>query len=545
MIALWMLYAVVLASIVGAVALCADRVCRLAARATRATWAVALVISCLAPVVLALRPTSTRLQSAPAAGVAPRQTAALDSLLAQAHIVTDVQSADVWRGVDVALVAVWIVASGIVLGWLVLSRRQLRLSLRHWPATSVDGETVLVAPDVGPAALAESGGRIVLPRWALGMDASHRALMLAHERSHLVARDPQLVAGATGLLVLMPWNPALWWQYRRLRLAVEIDCDARVLRRHPDVARYGALLLDVARRAPATGLRFAAAFSAPTPTTALERRIRSMTARRPSHVALRAVGVLALGTGLTVAACETPHPTGLRPESQVKLTEVRGTPLAKVVADDDLARVKAMIANELPQLAVATGQPRMVYLVEDASGRVIKSAAGAALPTGGDNSSAEARTREKRMMEESLGSVEADKIASVNVFKLAPGRVAPDSTNVVLVKLKAAGALKEELREATIEKPQNTLEAKRSAEVRQVAGAKIILDGKAVQPLYIVDGAEFTPTADAKTRLGGLDPKDIESVEVLKGAAAALKYGDRAQNGVIVVTTKLRKTTQY
>jgi hypothetical protein len=29
----------------------------------------------------------------------------------------------------------------------------------------------------------------------------------------------------------MAWNPLLWWQWNRLRLAIELDCDLRVLRR--------------------------------------------------------------------------------------------------------------------------------------------------------------------------------------------------------------------------------------------------------------------------------------------------------------------------
>lgn len=50
-------------------------------------------------------------------------------------------------------------------------------------------------------------------------------------------------------------------------------------------------------------------------------------------------------------------------------------------------------------------------------------------------------------------------------------------------------------------------------------------------PLYVVDGF---PTGG----LNNFDPKDIESVEVLKDAAAAAIYGSRAANGVILITTK-------
>lgn len=50
-------------------------------------------------------------------------------------------------------------------------------------------------------------------------------------------------------------------------------------------------------------------------------------------------------------------------------------------------------------------------------------------------------------------------------------------------------------------------------------------------PLYVIDGF---PAGG----LNSFDPKDIESVEVLKDAAAASIYGSRAANGVILITTK-------
>src|SRR6266487_6960503 len=56
------------------------------------------------------------------------------------------------------------------------------------------------------------------------------------------------ISTSAAALVLMPWNPALWWQVRRLRLAVEIDCDGRVLARGGTPPEYFELLLQVGRR---------------------------------------------------------------------------------------------------------------------------------------------------------------------------------------------------------------------------------------------------------------------------------------------------------
>ncbi|MCB0790652.1 MAG: SusC/RagA family TonB-linked outer membrane protein [Flavobacteriales bacterium] len=78
------------------------------------------------------------------------------------------------------------------------------------------------------------------------------------------------------------------------------------------------------------------------------------------------------------------------------------------------------------------------------------------------------------------------------------------------------------------------------------------------QPLYVVDGvfmdnSSIVPGLNAVTdaqaggnpvqdnmsnRIADLDPADIESVEVLKGATAAAIYGSRAAAGVVVITTK-------
>ena len=53
-------------------------------------------------------------------------------------------------------------------------------------------------------------------------------------------------------------------------------------------------------------------------------------------------------------------------------------------------------------------------------------------------------------------------------------------------------------------------------------------------PLYVIDGV-------AGGNLDGINPNDIESIDILKDAASAAIYGARAANGVILVTTKQGK----
>jgi TonB-linked SusC/RagA family outer membrane protein len=77
--------------------------------------------------------------------------------------------------------------------------------------------------------------------------------------------------------------------------------------------------------------------------------------------------------------------------------------------------------------------------------------------------------------------------------------------------------------------------------------------GENNQPLYIVDGVPIDNTGlsndssatskwfdgrDSGDGISSINPNDIESLTVLKGAAAAALYGSRALNGVILITTK-------
>ena len=74
------------------------------------------------------------------------------------------------------------------------------------------------------------------------------------------------------------------------------------------------------------------------------------------------------------------------------------------------------------------------------------------------------------------------------------------------------------------------------------AGSQIIIRGIASintsqnnEPLFIMDGM---PISGGGSAAADINPNDIESVTVLKGAAAAALYGQDAANGVIMITTK-------
>ncbi|OQP58716.1 SusC/RagA family protein [Niastella vici] len=87
-----------------------------------------------------------------------------------------------------------------------------------------------------------------------------------------------------------------------------------------------------------------------------------------------------------------------------------------------------------------------------------------------------------------------------------------------------------------------------------IRGGNSTSDGRQNQPLFVIDGVIYdnstTVTGNTGTdglsrsnttysnRVMDINPEDIESLSVLKGAAAAALYGSRAADGVIIITTK-------
>jgi TonB-linked SusC/RagA family outer membrane protein len=67
------------------------------------------------------------------------------------------------------------------------------------------------------------------------------------------------------------------------------------------------------------------------------------------------------------------------------------------------------------------------------------------------------------------------------------------------------------------------------------------------QPLYVIDGVQITVQEigsgllSSNSPLSGLNPADIETMNILQGPSATALYGSRGTNGVIVITTKRGK----
>jgi TonB family protein len=145
------------------------------------------------------------------------------------------------------------------------------------------------------------------------MEEQALGLILDHESEHLEAGDLRLLVLASVFPVVFPWSLPTWWMWHRLRLAVEGDCDLRVLKRNPLATRaYMELLLSVGRRLP-QGRVAAAMLSEPERT--LARRIRTMTTPIPRRPFLRGVLLIAVGALLIGVACAVPGPLAVEEEA--------------------------------------------------------------------------------------------------------------------------------------------------------------------------------------------------------------------------------------
>lgn len=586
MIAAWLTWSAAAGLLLAAAARLGEAALRRLGWPTRGAWALALALGVALPPVAWLQARDGARQASAATTTAPADAAAtvdgaagdaLAALIARAQVT--VAAPPALAALDRPLLALWALLSAAALLRLALAGRRLRRARSEWREETVDGVAVMVAGRTGPAVAGVLRPAVVLPEWALAADRDLVRLMLAHEREHVLAHDPRLLGAGALLAALMPWSPGAWLALRRLRLAVEADCDRRVLRRHPDVRRYGGLLLEVGRRLPAAELLpLAALASSP---SHLERRIRLMTMSRPRHPLAAGLGLASAAALLLVAACEMPRPTEVAPAGEMPLASIRSGGAYTVSGKLTTGAVREAVATMLPQgdVAAARGTPIMLYFVADASGRVVHAEYSRArtevrtlspLPSRSDAADAE-RTQVRVLMKSgapdsgagraaagtsslpgAVASIDPKAIGSIEVLKAKAGDIVADSASVIWVTLKEGATLESARRAIPAQTTVRELSPSRRMTMSGNAtrgdrsgGAEASLRSRlrtdaGVDPVYVIDGV-VVAEADKAAKVDALHPDDIDSIEVLKGEAAAAKYGEAGRNGVIQITRKKRQ----
>jgi hypothetical protein len=335
----WMLYCTFVALCVTVAAHAAEWLARLAGFRVRWIWTSALAL------VLLLSASPLLRRSEPVSpSVALRQAEdILDApWLRTITTVRDVVSPTA-DGYAVTLSVLFSLALILVLAGV---SRRFRRATREWPLVMLHGTEVRLAPRLGPLVIGLTRPEIVVPRWLLARPAEQQRLVVTHEAEHVRAGDHFLLAFGWSALVVAPWNPALWYMLSRLRLAVELDCDARVIRRGALPRSYGSLLIDMARHASALRL---SALALADDASHLRQRILAMTPSTPRFHRLRAGFAIAITLAGLIVACRASIPSD--PEIPPVAVQTAGSevPLtsATVVVEPNLSSVRPLTRLKL------------------------------------------------------------------------------------------------------------------------------------------------------------------------------------------------------
>jgi len=307
MIAAWMLYLLIISGLLSVAGLSADKAARWIHLPVRAIWAAALFGTPVFAVVVTRTGGLSlfgRVAGASSGPATPRLSGAAEPTSALVAAWDTIQASA--GTLDGPLLILWIAASTAVMIALLVSMRRLYVASREWPRQRVDGNEVRVSEGLGPAVLGFGRAEVVLPTWVLEQDPASRRLIVLHETEHLKARDGALLFSGLLVAAAIPWNPFAWWQLRHLRLAVELDCDRRVLRSGVGLREYASLLVEAGSRR-AVPLGSAAAFVHFD--SQLGRRIRMMMENRKAPRYVPAAVALTMAAAILVVACSAPAPT--------------------------------------------------------------------------------------------------------------------------------------------------------------------------------------------------------------------------------------------
>lgn len=374
MTAAWMVYALLVSTLVGLMALALERVCAIWGFKRRGLWIVALLVATAAPFFARRSPPGLPTMAVATGGAGAMPRAALARRPAgRPTVVPRSRTAMLWvmrtsRRIERPARVIWFGASLLVLGLFARAVAGIARQRSQWTRLSLGRDSAWLAPNLGPAVVGALHPQIVLPKWALTLDESARELMLLHEREHIRAGDPRVLLGAGLLLIVFPWNAALWWMVRRLRLAIEVDCDARVIgavgRRH----EYGMLLVAVGER-KSGHLHLATSLAQQQPF--LERRIHAMTATRPQYPLIASLPFAAVALAASVAVAQTPVPPtaagGMARATMMDTLSTRSQELQRTVRE--------LLTAHYPGVLNGTSTARHIAFVLDANDALVTSSA--------------------------------------------------------------------------------------------------------------------------------------------------------------------------
>ena len=275
----WMLYTFVVTMLFAWAAWALEDIAISRGWPTRLIWIGAVLGSLLLPQTLHLRPERQPSVTISLRGVTtPIAPAQLQSVAPSTSTLSPSEGAVIQlERLESRVKTGWIAMSGLALIVFAISFVVVAVRRRGWSSRVIRRRRVWISADTGPAVVGFFPGEIVLPDWMLSSPPSDAKLAVAHEEEHIRAHDPVLVLAIAVACVAMPWNLPLWFVARRLRRAIELDCDRRVLLAGVDARTYGKLLIEVTERRLARHLVVTALSVSPF----LEKRLRLILQPKP------------------------------------------------------------------------------------------------------------------------------------------------------------------------------------------------------------------------------------------------------------------------
>ncbi|MEJ7693396.1 M56 family metallopeptidase [Daejeonella sp.] len=360
-----------------------------------------------------------------------------------------------------------------------------------------------------------------------GHDASELHTILEHEQVHVKQLHTLDVMLAELSTIFYWFNPGVWLMKKAVKANLEFITDQEVIRSGIDSREYQYTLLKIQvlpqNSIPVNNFHF----------LTIKKRI-AMINKKPSNrinlsnymLLLPAIMLLVLATGISKGELSKPIV-----ETFVKIPGIQ-----------------AISRNILPENGAITTQDKTLSVTTDA--RVVtlqksltdtnKVVNGVVVLTGYHRDNSRQRSLieidtnvtqkplyvvDGKAVTNGFGNLASEQIYSITVLK-GEGAIRQYGTEakngVVEIRTKAAG----------IEKSSESLKEVTVVGYAQNQNQKITL-GDITNQLIFLDGKEIT-----KEMLDDLQVTSIGSVEVFKGASAVTKYGEKAKDGVIVITTK-------
>lgn len=453
----------------------------------------------------------------------------------QAPVQQIVEQATYWNWLEVIF---W-TGAAVFAGRLTLQMLSLYKIYRRSTRTEINGHKVrVVSGDIGPFSFWQS--IYINPENLSAADINN---ILEHEQVHVKEWHTLDILLSELSIVFYWFNPGVWMMKRAVRENIEFITDRKILQKGTDSKAYQYSLLNVTFNQPAPAITSNFNFST------LKKRIIMMNAKRSSNLNLTRYALVVPVVIVSLLTLTLAKAEALKINKVFKQIAVTVEDIAPISLSADTTPVKNKQSKpEKPKTAkeektVGTTTQKIVSDKQEVISKAVFRGVG-------PNDSVVIIVNNKIQDNvNSLNNVNPNDIKSVTVIKNNPEEYLQKMTGI---SVQADGKIKGVI---SIDTKNNIFASTENSKLKEVVvvgyGTKKLpdttskaritirpLNGNTEPPFIVVDGKPYEGDEDI---LKKIPPDNIQSMSVLKGTSATAVYGDKAKNGAIVITTKLKQ----